>query len=134
MDIGEQEERFSNLENHARSQEKQLGDLQHQVRNLAQVQNAQTVKLDKIAEAVTKQEFSPRFDFQKSVQIVRDLFVVAATIGGLSIWLVITLTAANDQVAAVKLEYITKTQELHKQALERLESRFGWVPRVEGKL
>jgi uncharacterized coiled-coil protein SlyX len=123
------EARLAALEEHGRHTEKQLGELSHQVRNLAQVQAGQTAKLDRIADAVSRQEYAPRFDFQRSVQTVRDLFVISGTLGALAIWLVVTLTAATDQVTEVRIQSIMRDQHDMKDDLKR----FNWVPKLEGR-
>ena len=131
MADADQGQRLSALEEHARSTETQLGELSQQVRGLASVQSGQSAKLDEIAKAVTRQEFAPRFDFAKSVSVVRDIFAILSIIGGLSIWLVLTLTAADNRVTDTTLSFILKRMERTDAVIQKLESRLDWGARTE---
>ncbi len=133
MDADVHEERLGALEDHAKKTELQLSELTHQVRGLATVQQAQNAKLDKITDALAASQYAPKFDFQKTLTTVRDLFVICSTIAVLSIWLVNILRAADTEVTNVKMNYIERTQELQAKYLEKLEGKFGWMPRIEGR-
>ena len=81
-------------------------------------------KLDQIVTAVTRAEGKPVFEIAKTVSMVRDLFAIGAILASLSIWLVLTLTAANDRVTELQIKY-------QADRLSWIESRFNWRAAIE---
>lgn len=100
---------------------------------IERTQAAQSVVIEKIHTAVTLAQGRPQFDIWKAVSSMRDIFAICAIVGSLSVWLVLTLTAANNQAQEIKLAWQSDRIEWANKRLERLEASFSWVPRIEAK-
>lgn len=118
--------RLDKLENTSIQVEGRLGTIERR-------QEAQSVVIEKIHTAVTLAQGRPQFDFWKAVSSVRDLFAICAVVGSLSVWLVLTLTRAENDVTAIKLAWQADRIDMASKRIERLESSFSWVPRIEAK-
>lgn len=111
--------RLALLEDHATRTEGRLGVIER-------TQGEHGDKLDRIMTAVTRYDASPKFDLQKNVSMIRDLVVMASVIASLAVWLVLTLTAANDRVTELKLQ-----QQAEK--IEWLSKRVDWQPQFQNQ-
>ncbi len=117
-------QRLDKLETHAMQTTARLDHIE-------KTQGQHSTKLDQIFTAVTRAEGRPSFDLWKAVSSVRDVLAIGAVIGTLSVWLVITLTAAENRVTETKIAWQAEKIEWQSERLRRLEASFNWVPRIE---
>lgn len=94
----EEQQRLDILENHAVKTEGRVGVIE-------QTLGVHGEKLDQIVTAVTRYDARPVFDFHTWVKTIGVLIGMGSVFGGLAVWLVLTLTAADARVTEVKLHY-----------------------------
>lgn len=127
--------RFTKLEAHAIKTEGRIETIER-----TQVQHS--AKLDQIFTAVTKAEGRPVFDIWRAVSSLRDVVLLAGSVGTLAVWLVLTLTAANTRVTEERLAFQKELSgeryeliNLRFKALDErtdwLRDRFNWKPSFE---
>jgi hypothetical protein len=132
----EVEGRLDKLEGHAVSTEHRLGNLSAEIKGLGTIVSSQGAKLDQIIIAVTTNDAAnkarPQFDFAKTLSIVKDLAYLVGGVGVLSIWLIVTLTAAEDRVQSAQYAFLVQRIDAIVKRLDRTDDRFGWSPKLEG--
>lgn len=101
--------RLDKLEDHALKTEGRLGIIE-------QTQSIHGTKLDQIVQAVTTYGARPVFDAHRTVSLVRDVVVMASVFSSLAVWLVLTLTSANDKVTETRLMY--QERQIHELVLK----------------
>lgn len=118
--------RLDKLEDHAVRTEGRLSAIEG-------TQAAHGSKLDSIAASIgqlstslVRYDSRPVFDFHAWVKTVGVLFTVCAILGGLATWFVLTMTAADNRVTAVRLDY-------QASELQRIRDAMGWRPTFESK-
>jgi hypothetical protein len=109
--------RLALLEDHATRTEGRLGVIER-----TQVDHGD--KLDRIVVAVTRYDALPKSDFSKNVSMARDLVVMGSVLASLAVWLVITLTAANDRVTDLRLQVVS-------EKIDWVTKRVDWQPQVQ---
>lgn len=123
-EVPDDDTRFSKLEAHAIKTEGRIETIER-----TQVQHS--TKLDQIFTAVTKAEGRPVFDIWRAVSSLRDVVLLAGSVGTLAVWLVLTLTAANTRVTEERLafqkEYGTVIERLNDSRFKALEDRAAWL-------
>ncbi|MFA5387035.1 MAG: hypothetical protein WC322_01410 [Candidatus Paceibacterota bacterium] len=90
--------RLQDLETHAKLTNKELTS----VRNILDEYGKDIKQLVAI---ITKSESRQPFDFFRTLSAARDIFIMLATLASLSVWLILTLTAVNDQVMELKIAH-----------------------------
>lgn len=118
------DDRLEKLEKHATKTEGRLDTIE-------KTQGHHSTKLDQIFTAVTRAEGRPQFDLWKAVSSVRDVLAIGAVIGSLSVWLVLTLTAAENRVTETKLAWQVEKIEWQNERIKRLEAAFEWTAKTE---
>ena len=123
------------LDTHAISAEHRMNNLSAEIKGLGVVVSSQGTKLDEVLRIITANDAAakvmPRFDFARTLQIVKDLAYLAALIGVLSTWLIITLTAAGNQVSQSKQAFLEQRFDGMIRRMDRLDDRLGWTPNLE---
>ena len=69
------------------------------------------------------------------ISTVRDLFAIGAVIATLSVWLVLTLTAANDRAAELVLKHQGEVADLKisvlQNRIDRMSNALNWKATME---
>jgi hypothetical protein len=115
--------RLADLEGHATRTEGRLGVIERTQLDQGRVQIEHGDKLDRIMTAVTRYDARPIFNIHEWVRTAGVVIGLSLTAGGifssLAVWLVLTLTAANDRVQEVELRYtkerLTETRDLLRE-------------------
>jgi hypothetical protein len=109
--------RLETLEDHAIKTEGRLTVIES-------TQRSHGDKLDRIVEAVTTYGARPVFNLSGAISMVRDIFAIASVIGGLAVWFVLTMTAANDRISQIEIAHM-------RERVATLEKSFSWKPIME---
>lgn len=122
------DDRLGTLERHAVKTESRLDGIER-----TQVDHG--AKLERIVNAVTGFESRPRFDVHKILSSVRDLVVVASVFASLSLWFVLTITAANDKATELEIKHQAEKVEIKlsafRERLAWLENGLRWTAQIE---
>lgn len=143
------ESRLENIElrqaEQGRMLQSQGSKLDHQGATLTQhgdILHAQSSKLDQLIMAVTRAEAAPKFDWLRTLQavalVVGMMMGVTVPAAGFGVWFVTTLTAKDNEVQNVRINYAQREREQDLARLAALEktvtslyARAGWKPEVE---
>lgn len=130
MDDEDSHKRLNALEDNATETKLRLGEMDRRLMDQGSTLTLHSGKLDQIFQVVTQQGARPQFDPIKVLGIVRDviLMVIAmvAPAATLLVWMITTMTAANDRVQEVQIQYIIKNQD-------ELRQRIGWNTTIREK-
>lgn len=80
--------------------------------------------INQLAHTLVKYDSQPRFDIYKTVSVVRDVFAICAILGSLSVWFVLTMTQASNQLTA---ERLSRAEE----RITWMRDQFSWKPHLE---
>lgn len=118
------EERLNTLEDHATRTESRLEQVESRQVQHGEILREHGGKLDRIFEAVTKQEARGTFDILRSLQAVALTMAILTPIAALSIWTISIVNAATNEAFRVKFEYVERD-------MDRIMSRYAWGSNIE---
>lgn len=127
--------RIDLLEDNQRETKVRLGEMDRRLMDQGTTLAHHSSKLDQIFQVVTQQQARPQFEASKALGVVRDVVLLILAVVGpaatLLVWMITTLTAANDRVQAVQIEYLASQVKEIKYVIGQAQSPRGWVPHLE---
>lgn len=124
-------QRISSLENNAVETKMRLGEMDRRLIDQATILGTHGSKMDQIFQVVNTLGAKPQFDFGRVISYVRDIvaitMMIATPMAGVIVWMIITITAANDRVQQLEVEHLKETQA---QMIKDLHEK-SWPAKVE---